>query len=311
VTKYIIQRDRTVITNYVETGNSISFDCFRLPLDSSPWRSFETAIGLQDTLTFQVDVTGINSVSVVTVNGTDTPFTIKTASGKTNLLVDVAVSFSAQTVILQLGLTAPVLPVQTNRVATATIPLVVTNTAISRDAPARPLVYALLNPPAGAQIDTNGVIQWTPTEDEAPSTYSVQTIVSDPSQPAVSATNSFLVNVKGLLVATANDQSRVYGLANPPLTGSLVGVLPGDRITASYTTTATVSSPVGTYPVVPVLDDPDGKLTNYRVMLHNGTLRVLAGRGTTGIKSQPDRSMQITCVAITNQLYVLDRKSVV
>ena len=43
----------------------------------------------------------------------------------------------------------------------------------------------------------------------------------------------------------------MYGQANPSFTGSIVGLKNSDGITASYATAATVSSPVGTYAIVP------------------------------------------------------------
>jgi hypothetical protein len=74
--------------------------------------------------------------------------------------------------------------------------LVVTNTANDTDIPSPPLVYQLINPPVGASIDTNGVITWTPTQSEAPSTNIFETIVADePNGPALTATNSFTVIV--------------------------------------------------------------------------------------------------------------------
>src|SRR5204863_9846707 len=57
---------------------------------------------------------------------------------------------------------APVLPAQTNRTIAEITLMTVTNTATDADVPANTLSYQLLNPPAGAQIDTNGVITWTP-----------------------------------------------------------------------------------------------------------------------------------------------------
>ncbi|MEW6303259.1 MAG: MBG domain-containing protein [Verrucomicrobiota bacterium] len=76
------------------------------------------------------------------------------------------------------------------------------------------------------------------------------------------------------LTVTANDASRDYGQENPPLTGTLTGVVNNDLITATYSTAATATSPVGTYPIVPSLFDPDSKLGNYIVTRNNGTLTV-------------------------------------
>jgi hypothetical protein len=85
--------------------------------------------------------------------------------------------------------------------------LSVTNTATDPDLPANNLFYRLLarppgalpdqlvNPPAGAKIDTNGLVTWTPTLAEAPSTNIFTVIVTDDGFPPLSTTNSFMVTV--------------------------------------------------------------------------------------------------------------------
>lgn len=88
-----------------------------------------------------------------------------------------------------------------------------------------------------------------------------------------SAPSSILINQAPLSV-TAASVSRLYGSPNPVFTGSIVGIKNGDNITATYATTATQSSPVGTYPIVPTLVDPDSKLGNYSVTSTNGTLTI-------------------------------------
>jgi hypothetical protein len=57
------------------------------------------------------------------------------------------------------------------------------------------LAYQLINPPAGATIDGNGVISWTPTEAQGPSTNIITTIVNDNGIPPLTDTNSFTVVV--------------------------------------------------------------------------------------------------------------------
>ncbi len=54
------------------------------------------------------------------------------------------------------------------------------------------------------------------------------------------------------LAITVNNQSQVYGQTTPALTGTLVGLVNGDDVTAQYATTATASSNVvaGGYPIV-------------------------------------------------------------
>src|SRR5262249_16330686 len=92
----------------------------------------------------------------------------------------------------------PVLEAQTNRTIDELSTLIVTNTAADTDLPARKLTYELLDAPLGAAIDTNGVISWTPTEAQGPSTNTITTIVIDDGNPQLSATNSFIVIVDEL-----------------------------------------------------------------------------------------------------------------
>ncbi|NQU38943.1 MAG: cadherin repeat domain-containing protein, partial [Lentisphaerae bacterium] len=74
--------------------------------------------------------------------------------------------------------------------------LTVTNTASDADIPVNGLTYALLAPPAGAQINpTNGVITWTPAEDQGPGSNTITSVVTDDGVPALSATNEFEVVV--------------------------------------------------------------------------------------------------------------------
>jgi hypothetical protein len=68
---------------------------------------------------------------------------------------------------------------------------------VSNAAP-RVVTYALVNPPSGAGIDANGVITWTPTEAQAPGTYTLTSVVSDNWMPPWSVTNTFTVAVAPL-----------------------------------------------------------------------------------------------------------------
>jgi hypothetical protein len=109
------------------------------------------------------------------------------------------------TVTVQAVHNAPVLPVQTNQTANELTLLAVTNTASENDVPALPLSYTLMVTNLGdgsavtnASIDTNGVISWTPSEAQGPSSNRVMTVVSDGS---LSTTNSFVVFVNEVNVA--------------------------------------------------------------------------------------------------------------
>ncbi len=78
------------------------------------------------------------------------------------------------------------------------------------------------------------------------------------------------------LTVAANNSSVVFGAPIPTLTGTLTGLVAGDGITASYTTTAIQGSAIGTYPVTATLSDPNGKLSNYTVTETSGTLTITA-----------------------------------
>ncbi len=74
------------------------------------------------------------------------------------------------------------------------------------------------------------------------------------------------------LTVTAANASRGYGAANPAFTASASGALPGDNFTFTASTTATPSSPAGTYSIVPLATGAN--LANYNVVYVNGTLTV-------------------------------------
>jgi hypothetical protein len=76
------------------------------------------------------------------------------------------------------------------------------------------------------------------------------------------------------LTVNVDSMSRAYGQTNSSLTGMLAGVQNGDGITASYTTSANVNSPTGTYAIVPLFNDPGNRLENYVVITNGGTLSV-------------------------------------
>ncbi|MCU0858161.1 MAG: putative Ig domain-containing protein, partial [Pontiellaceae bacterium] len=97
---------------------------------------------------------------------------------------------------------APVLTVPTNRTINELTTLTVTNTATDADLPANTLRFELLANPGGMTINTNtGVIVWTPTEAQGPSTNTVTVRVYDNGTPSLAATNSFTVTVNEVNVA--------------------------------------------------------------------------------------------------------------
>lgn len=121
----------------------------------------------------------------------------------TNVFVTFAVNFDVQQTTATNGFTVvvnevnspPALPRQVNRMVDKLSTLTVVNTASDPDIPANTLNYQLIDSPAGASIDGNGLIQWTPTDAQAPSTNLITTVVTDGGSPPLSATNQFQVVV--------------------------------------------------------------------------------------------------------------------
>ena len=99
-----------------------------------------------------------------------------------------------------------------------------------------------------------------------------------------SATGSVsLVVLPAPLSVTASNATRAYGQSNPPFSGSITGLQNSDNITATYATTAITNSPVGTYPIIPTMLDPNGRLVNYTVAINDGTLMVTNATSGNGI----------------------------
>jgi 6-phosphogluconolactonase (cycloisomerase 2 family) len=86
--------------------------------------------------------------------------------------------------------------------------------------------------------------------------------------------NGTLTVVQAPLTVNITNVSRVYGNANPTFAGTIVGLRPGDNITATYSSVAVPASPVGTYPITPTFADPGAKLPNYTVTITGGILTV-------------------------------------
>src|SRR5512143_586764 len=90
---------------------------------------------------------------------------------------------------------------------------------------------------------------------------------------------------KAVLSVTADNKSKVYGAANPALTASYSGFVLGDTTAVlsgtspSLSTSATTTSPVGTYPI----NVTRGTLAaaNYNFSYVNGTLTVTGGASQT------------------------------
>jgi hypothetical protein len=157
------------------------------------------------------------------------------------------------TVIVHEVNVAPFLGVITNQDINELTLLTVTNSATESNIHSATLGYALVNPPSGMNIDSSsGIITWTPSQIQSPSTNIVTTVVTnhnpyDTLNPQLTATNSFLVivhetnmppvlnpiptqNVNELTLLTVTNSASEpnphsttigYGLVNPPTNMSI------------------------------------------------------------------------------------------
>jgi hypothetical protein len=129
------------------------------------------------------------------VPGTNTITTVVTNTDPLAVNATALTATNSFTLIINAIHNGPSLPAQGNQTVNELAQLTVTNTAIDSDVPALALTYQLVSPPAGAAVSTNGVITWTPSKSQGPSTNTIKTIVTDAGAPPVSATNSFQVVV--------------------------------------------------------------------------------------------------------------------
>jgi len=118
--------------------------------------------------------------------------------------------------------------------------------------------------PAAGQVPVAGSqtlsVTFTPTDATDYNTPAAQTI-------------QLTVNTAAFNVTCPN-VGMTFGSSVPGLPAVVTGEVAGDGITASCSTTATSSSPVGSYPITGTLKDPNSKLSNYTVTITPGTLTV-------------------------------------
>jgi hypothetical protein len=89
VIKYILQRDRFVLTNYNTSDFSITFDASRLLIPSSSLKNFEEALGPNDSTTLQIDIDDARIIDNVLVDGIITPYKSMDINGNIVLLTNV------------------------------------------------------------------------------------------------------------------------------------------------------------------------------------------------------------------------------
>jgi hypothetical protein len=117
---------------------------------------------------------------------------------------------------------SPVLPHQIDRTVPVLTLLTVTNSVSESGLPPSALHYELLTPPAGAQIDGNGIITWLPTSAQSPSTNILTTVVTENGSPQLSATNVFNVVVVPMTLSIELKNTNSAVLSWPALSGQWV-----------------------------------------------------------------------------------------
>lgn len=214
--------------------------------------AFEPTTPGAKTAQVTIPTNSYNTPATITLTGNATnglPLTI--ASGNTPAETEVYRQPFVQTAAATFSGTAPTgtITFSVNGVTTCTISGTLTATNVC-NAPATTLAVGTYSVLISYSGDTN----YAPTTGTVPLTVT----------PAA-------------LTVVVDSKTRTYGAANPTLTGTVTGVVAGETVTATYATTATVTSPAGNYPITATLTAGAGtSLSNYAVTNTPGTLAVTA-----------------------------------
>ncbi|MBX7210334.1 MAG: cadherin-like beta sandwich domain-containing protein [Verrucomicrobiaceae bacterium] len=129
--------------------------------------------------------------------------------------------------------------------------------------------------------------------------YSFRAYAINAAGTTYSSVQTFTTTAPIALTVQPANATRPYPQPNPVFTGTLTGVVPGDNITATYSTSATAGSPAGTYPIAASLNDPNGVIGKYTVTILPATLTVTPA--TTSVPGV-SRNVQFSASAQTVQL---------
>ena len=99
------------------------------------------------------------------------------------------------------------------------------------------------------------------------------------------------------LNVTPNSITKAYSAAIPTLTGTLTGVVNGDTIGVTYSTTATATSPLGTYSITATVTG--SAASNYTVTVTPGVLTIAKAGTTTLVSSSATAVSTNTTVTLT------------
>ncbi|MCU0771266.1 MAG: tandem-95 repeat protein, partial [Verrucomicrobia bacterium] len=205
---------------------------------------------------------------------------------------------------------APQLPGQGNRTIFEMTTLTVTNTATDGNVEDT-LLYTLTGP-AGATISPEGIIRWSPTEVQGPSTNTFTTVVTD--NGGLKATNAFQVTVIEVNEApVADDDNYTLGTAST-LTVSDPGLLANDSDPDGGALSVVIVSPPSQG--VLVLATNGGfsyTLTNHFSGVDTFTYRATDGQTNSGLATVSitvSNRLQITSILVSNGVARLEWTSI-
>jgi parallel beta-helix repeat protein len=140
------------------------------------------------------------------------------------------------------------------------------------------ITFTGANLPSGLLINlTTGILSGTPT---AAGTFQFTITASNGTNTATAEVT--LIVAPAPLTITADDKTRVFGVANPPLTATFTGLVNGDTpdvVTGLVlNTTADINSPVGTFPITV----SGGVAANYDITFVPGTLTIIPDANPAG-----------------------------
>ncbi|MGH9605798.1 MAG: beta strand repeat-containing protein, partial [Terracidiphilus sp.] len=193
-----------------------------------------------------------------------------------------AVSFTL--IVAQASSTIGHLPNATFAYGTGgTIPVTVTGqySGAGIATPSGNITYNLGNGVIYTAAITSGDATLTVPATLPPGTYTATvSYAGDSNYDAATAVSFNLTIGSATLTISANNATKPYGAPNPTFTGSVTGAAASDTFSETFTTGATASSPVGTYPITPSVTGAN--LADYTVVANNGTLTVAQASSTIG-----------------------------
>lgn len=107
---------------------------------------------------------------------------------------------------------APALAVVPNQIVNVGCNLIITNTAIETNVPARQVTFSLgAGAPSGSFISANGIFQWAPVREQGSTTNLVTVWAIDNGKPALSNAVSFYVTVGACVQVTIGSSAVLIG----------------------------------------------------------------------------------------------------